>query len=780
MNKRNFEFKIGIMVLTVVVVLVILVFQFGRQSFVSRGPGYDINVHFDKAPGIKTETPVFKSGVQIGVVRSANLEDSESQTYVDVVLQINKDRKIFSNEACRINVPLVAIGGPGTTLEIVKIRDYPGPVVELKQSQTIPGIIPVDMMQTFGGMEGDVTKTIQQIGEAAEKVAKFIENTSSMLGTPEEMKEKQDRFLTLIDHGNTTMETIQRLADNINAIFEDDRVSESIQQVVTTIPETMEQAKAVLDNINMFVTDAKATVDQANVMISRVTSNLGNLDNFTSSLGIEGPDMVRSLARASRRIEGVFDDVAMLTSSLQNPNGSLGQLMNNPELYNSVLNTVENVEQLSASLRPIMNDMRVFSDKVARDPGMLGVRGALSPNPPLKGLPFGDGTDSDGLFSKRRDKVSPTHAIIQASYTPYPGEEAFEQQRWKAQLLPPKKGLASWTQGPEFEYVPVQSPLRKTYSSVQARQMQSHCPDDLDGTVYYEGNSYYNGRSGQCSADYDGNGHFWDGQEMIGSDENVGIWSPDSRGETVGDFNFTENGFSEDFMSDDFFSGDVISGNVMSGNRTFENSTFEEQGKKSMMLGNGGANNQESVPQPRQIPSSPRIGSPVVPKRSSVSPVPSFGQQPRTQTGEVPTMPTTILEFRQEGAMIEGATGEVIESIGPTSYIPGNNAIANDNPGVTFPTRDRGYIIEFETGLPTESLASAESAVSPVSAPNSAVVHSPTSNRPNSSVFPLETVQQTQTVQQHRSQSAGFGLRTGTTQKQDLQKYGSLKSVQTR
>lgn len=773
------------MVLTVVVVLVILVFQFGRQSFVSRGPGYDIKVHFDKAPGIKAETPVFKSGVQIGVVRSANLEDSESQTYVDVVLQINKDRKIFSNEACRINVPLVSIGGPGTTLEIVKIRDYPGPIVELKLGQTIPGIIPIDMMQTFGGMEGDVTKTIQQIGEAAEKIAKFIESTSSLLGTPDEMKEKQARFMTLIDHGNTTMETVQRLAENINAIFEDDRVSESIQQVVTSIPETMEQAKTVLDNINMFVTDAKATVDQANVMISRVTSNLGNLDNFTSTLGIEGPDMVRSLARASRRIEGVFDDVAMLTSSLQNPNGSLGQLMNNPELYNSVLNTVENVEQLSSSLRPIMNDMRVFSDKVARDPGMLGVRGALSPNPPLKGLPFGDGTDSDGLFSKRRDKVSPTHAIIQASYTPYPGEEPFDQRRWKAQLLPPKKGFASWSQEPEFEYVPVQSPLRKTYSSVQSRQRPNHYSSNFDGELYGEGSPYDEGLSGQCSADYYGNGNFWNGQEMIGGDENAGMWSPDSRGETVGDFNFSESGFSENLMSGDFFSG-----NVMSGNMTSENNFWEEQGTTPMMSGNGGPSNLESVPQPRQIPSSPRIGSPVVPKRSSVSPVPSFGQQPRTQnSGEVPTMPTTILEFRQEGAMIEGTTGEEIESMGPTSYIPGNSTIASHNPGVTFPSRDRGYIIEFETGLPTESLVSAESAVS---SHHSAVVVNPTQhstqhstpqstqNRPYSPVFPLETVEPTQTVQQQRPQTTGFGLRTGTAQKQDLQKYGSLKSVPAR
>jgi hypothetical protein len=35
---------------------------------------------------------------------------------------------------------------------------------------------------------------------------------------------------------------------------------------------------------------------------------------------------------------------------------------------------------MTTDLRPIINDMRVFSDKIARNPGELGVRGALRRN----------------------------------------------------------------------------------------------------------------------------------------------------------------------------------------------------------------------------------------------------------------------------------------------------------------------------------------------------------------------------------------------------------------
>ena len=40
-----------------------------------------------------------------------------------------------------------------------------------------------------------------------------------------------------------------------------------------------------------------------------------------------------------------------------------------------------NVEDITWKLRPIVDDARVISDKVARDPSILGVRGVLDRRP---------------------------------------------------------------------------------------------------------------------------------------------------------------------------------------------------------------------------------------------------------------------------------------------------------------------------------------------------------------------------------------------------------------
>ena len=63
---------------------------------------------------------------------------------------------------------------------------------------------------------------------------------------------------------------------------------------------------------------------------------------------------------------------------------NLGRLTKDPELYTHLTAAAQNVEELTQQLRPILNDARAFSDKIARHPELLGVRGALQTSPGIK------------------------------------------------------------------------------------------------------------------------------------------------------------------------------------------------------------------------------------------------------------------------------------------------------------------------------------------------------------------------------------------------------------
>ena len=58
----------------------------------------------------------------------------------------------------------------------------------------------------------------------------------------------------------------------------------------------------------------------------------------------------------------------------------------NDEVYYEFRRTLQNIEAATARVRPILDDVRVFTDKIARDPRQLGVRGALGKRPTGSGL----------------------------------------------------------------------------------------------------------------------------------------------------------------------------------------------------------------------------------------------------------------------------------------------------------------------------------------------------------------------------------------------------------
>ena len=85
--------------------------------------------------------------------------------------------------------------------------------------------------------------------------------------------------------------------------------------------------------------------------------------------------MVRNVDQALGRLDGLLTEMSDFGRKLNSGEGSLGQLMRSPELYQHLNAAAVNIDNLTRELKPILADARVFSDKIARHPELLGVRG---------------------------------------------------------------------------------------------------------------------------------------------------------------------------------------------------------------------------------------------------------------------------------------------------------------------------------------------------------------------------------------------------------------------
>jgi phospholipid/cholesterol/gamma-HCH transport system substrate-binding protein len=113
---------------------------------------------------------------------------------------------------------------------------------------------------------------------------------------------------------------------------------------------------------------------------------VGNLKEITDPLAAQSDHFTDQLLRTLTRLEGTLNEVETFSQSLNRGDGTVQRLLRDDELYWQIRRTVDNIEQASARVRPILDDVRIFSDKIARDPRELGIRGAIGRRPSGAGI----------------------------------------------------------------------------------------------------------------------------------------------------------------------------------------------------------------------------------------------------------------------------------------------------------------------------------------------------------------------------------------------------------
>jgi phospholipid/cholesterol/gamma-HCH transport system substrate-binding protein len=115
----------------------------------------------------------------------------------------------------------------------------------------------------------------------------------------------------------------------------------------------------------------------------RAEANLQNLERFTRPLGDRGEQIVGNVDSSIRKLDELLAQLVNFSDALNTSEGSLGRFVHDPELYDRLDRAAANVEEVSRKLRPIVDDVRVFTDKVSRHPGVI-LRDAVRPGPGIK------------------------------------------------------------------------------------------------------------------------------------------------------------------------------------------------------------------------------------------------------------------------------------------------------------------------------------------------------------------------------------------------------------
>ena len=371
MDDRTMQWRTGIIVLFAMLVTIALTMLFAeKDSFFSLQrlwrPNYRVAIKFPEAPGVTDASPVRKSGILIGrVVRVELLDDGGAL----VTTEIDRDRRLFNDEVCRINRTLFG----DSVLEFVKMRDWKGAKKEIDVSLPQDGIVAPDPIQVVGNLEQNLSNAISSVGTTSDRIGAFMNKLDYLVGSDDEIKDRKEKMSRIIDKTADTAEAITRLADTANELIGDPKIREELKASLQQMPELMQETRLAIGRMNQ--------------SMDLVDRNLSNVEEFTEILGKQGGETLIRLNESVDKLDRLMSEVLVFSQSLNDSKGTIGQLVHNPELYHSVNRAVKNIEELTQELRPIVSDARIFSDKIARHPELLGVRGAIKPEDGTKSLP---------------------------------------------------------------------------------------------------------------------------------------------------------------------------------------------------------------------------------------------------------------------------------------------------------------------------------------------------------------------------------------------------------
>lgn len=390
MNEQAYKFGVGLLVVASGVIAAVLILFFGAAPNIF-SDRYEVTFRFDSAPGVTTATPVRKSGVPIGRVKKIQLlEDG-----VNLTLELDGQYKIRAGELPRIGKGSLITGDaviefiqPSMESLVTRFDGIGGSpsdrlldaneraVAEslLKHDDYYAGgMVTPDPLEALLDMQLSFAKTLESIEMAGNQVNGLASDVRTMLnGSDGQFGRLAQKTELTIDNFNQTLTTFNRL-------FSDSRIESTLDVIATRLPDLITEAEGVMKQTS-------TTLKSFEEVGQAAGQTMQNVAAFTEPFADKGGQFIEQAGKSLENLNGLVGDLRQLSGranqllgQVNSGQGTLGRLMQDDDLYYSVLNTLQNIEVVTRRLQPIIEDARVFSDKVSREPSsLINLRGAIT------------------------------------------------------------------------------------------------------------------------------------------------------------------------------------------------------------------------------------------------------------------------------------------------------------------------------------------------------------------------------------------------------------------
>lgn len=360
MDERKYQFRVGALVIVALVVGAWLVIHFGEMQR-SWQRHYEISIRFESAAGVYPSAPVLLNGVVVGSVKQVVLDGSQGGVVVSVA--VREDVKLRTD-----SLPMIARSLLGeTAIEFTRgsSKQLLEPGSEI-QGQGTP-----DPMVAVQRLEARASEALQVLAETSQEWKQVASNVNSLMET------NRGNFDVVVEQAaealhqlTLTLQTTQKMVAAANKIVGDPQTQNALKDTLTAMPD--------------LVQETHETILVTRKTIGNINRNLVNLAQVTEPIGKRGELMVTKLDSSLGNLDQLLAELNHFAKLVNSKDGTLQKFAADPSLYDNLDRSSQSMAVLLKNLEPMIKDLREFSDKIARNPEILGVGGALRPSNGLK------------------------------------------------------------------------------------------------------------------------------------------------------------------------------------------------------------------------------------------------------------------------------------------------------------------------------------------------------------------------------------------------------------
>ncbi len=309
---------VGLSVLFALVALGWMILKFGGKVATPFAPEqYRVSFVTDRADGLADGSPISYRGVDVGRVTRVQL--SADQRQVQVTALLNKVPELPANVRGIIRQQSLLGTGAGISLELTS----PTPEGTLAaNAELVARFAGIDLLPPeFSQLAGELRSIIEQVREAG-----LIDNVNKQVTAAGEL-----------------MQSIQKLAASSQELIDDPKLREDIRKSVAGLREATEAANRITSNLETFTQKMDKLTGETSEAIAQARGTIGKTESEILSLS-------RQMSGRLEQVATLLDQINSITSRIDKGQGTAGALINDPRLYESLVDTTR---ELNATIKDL-------------------------------------------------------------------------------------------------------------------------------------------------------------------------------------------------------------------------------------------------------------------------------------------------------------------------------------------------------------------------------------------------------------------------------------------